>query len=137
MTAEQPTIVEELDSGSPNRLPNLLSESYLGRLLAMLVQDMANTETGVIPASDIATLAAIPERIYDVVVTAATGATGRYALKQGDASVLPGASECVWNPGTDQVTFNATDAVTAVDFKYAAGTETLSFLDRRLSQVDS
>lgn len=134
MTAINPTIREELNASSMNRIDSLGRAIGLGDLLGWLIQDAGNTETGIVPAANVATLAAIPGVLLDLVSTAGVF-TGRLALKIGDASVLPASGEAVWD-GATSVRLNATDAVTALDAKYIRATNTVSMLDRTLSQQD-
>jgi hypothetical protein len=135
MSADNPTIREDLNNGpGPFRIADNHRALCFGDLVGLMIGDMANTETGVAPAADVATLANQPSCMLDMVATAGTF-TGRLALKIGDASVVPQSGEGVWNGGLT-VRLNPGDAITTVDFKYTQATDTASILDRILGQRD-
>ena len=129
------TIRDELNQQDPNRSASALSEAALGEALNLLIRSATPTETGVVPSSDVATLAAQPKTLYDINATTAA-VTGRKKLIlapiSGAGSVLPKTGEAVFDGGT-KVLFNVADAVTAASFTYttAAGA-TISLLQRDL-----
>ena len=129
------TIRDELNQQDPNRSAAALSEAAVGEALNLLIRSATATETGVVPAADVATLAAQPKTLYDINATTAA-VTGRKKLIlapiTGAGSVLPKTGEAVFDGGT-KVLFNVADAVTAAAFTYttAAG-ETVSLFQRDL-----
>lgn len=132
------TIRDSLNNQDPNRSAAALAEAGTGEALNLLIRSATPTETGVVPAADIATLAAQPKVLFDINATTAAS-TGRKKLIKapitGAGSVLPKAGEAVFDGGT-KVLFNVADAVTAASFTYttAAG-DTISLFQRDLDQV--
>lgn len=134
---------DELNNADPNRLADAfrLGPSIgLGDLLNKVIAGLTATETGVTPASNVATLANQPSSLFQVNVTAGTS-TGVKKLKKGPITgpkaITPAAGECVWDGGK-KVLFAAADGATAVSFTYATAADvTCSILSRVLGQSDT
>ena len=123
------TIRAILDTVPLNSLADLLRETPFGSLLNAIVKSLTFTETGVVPSSSVATLAAQPSSL-GVLRALATAETGTVHEKEiligpitGPSKIVPPAGVCVWDGGT-KVLFNTVDAVTAVSFYYLKDTDT-------------
>lgn len=141
MSAQQPNLRDSLNASmQPQRLADVLKDLRLGDLLALLIRMITATETGVTPASNVATLANVPTLMLQINATTAT-VTGVKTLLigpiTGAGAIVPATGFAVWSPGTKKVLFAAADAVTAASFTYSVGTEAVSILPRQLGQVDS
>jgi len=121
-----------LDAGNANNLADAAAKLGLGTLLGYLVEKATATETGVVPAANVATLtnAPVANGLFQVNATAAT-TTGIKKLRQGPISgsgaLVPASGECVWD-GSKSVLFAAVDVVTAASFTYAVATDLASKL---------
>jgi hypothetical protein len=131
---------DTLNNGEPGRVNDVARSLGLGSLLNALIAAMAGTETGVVPASNVATLANQPEFLLDANVTAGTTVGHKKLLKgpiTGPAAITPAAGQCVWDGGK-KVLFAAADGATAVTFRYTQATDvTVSFLQRDLGEQDT
>lgn len=126
------SIRAELNTTDLNRLAEDLAGIPLGELLTLLIKRFSATETGVVPSSNVATLAAIPTAVLQVNVTAGT-TTGIMTLLKGVVGTkVPATGQCVWQPGTKLVSFAAADVVTAVSFTYVVATDKASILEGNL-----
>lgn len=117
-----------------NTLSDAVGDLELGDLIVLLINDLTATETGVVPASDVATLAAQPTAMFQINATAGTVTGIKKLLKgpiSGEDAVVPKTGEAVWDGGT-QVLFNAADAVTAASFTYATAADVDSVTQRDL-----
>jgi hypothetical protein len=127
-----------LDSGNLNDIADAAGKLGLGTLLGYLVAKATATESGVSPASNVATLANAPvaNGLFQVNATAGT-TTGIKKLRQGPitgpSALVPATGECVWD-GAKSVLFAAVDAVSAASFTYAVSTDLAS---RLLSDLPS
>lgn len=106
-----------LNRNNPTRIADNKHILREGDLLALLIADLTPTETGVVPAANVATLAATPAMIYQVNVTAGT-TTGIKKLVISNTAT-PAAGEAVWDGSSDTVALAAADAATAVSFTYS------------------
>lgn len=125
---------DELNKSDPNRTPDVGREIQMGELLALVIAGLTPTETGVSPSSDIATLAAQPNALFQIDATAGTVTGIKKLLKgpiSGEDAVVPQTGEAVWDGGT-QVLFAAADAVTAASFTYSVDGDETSVLKRDL-----
>ncbi len=141
MSSLSPNLRDSLNgSAQLGRLNDILKALGFGDLLALVIRGLTATETGVTPSSNVATLANVPTVLLQVNGTAGTS-TGIKTLFlapiSGAGAYVPKAGECVWQPGTKKVLFNAADAITAASFTYSVGTEAVSILPRQLGQSDS
>lgn len=125
------SIRDDLNVASNNILADDFRKSRLGELLTLLIDAAAYTQTAVVPAADVATLAAVPTGLFQVEATAAavTGVkTLRIGRISGEDAIIPATGECVWQPGTATILFAAGDAVTAVSALYSTATNKASCL---------
>jgi hypothetical protein len=127
-----------LNTINPGQMADCFRDISIGEFLSYLISIATPTQAGVVPASDIATLANIPTAIFQVNATAAASTGVKkllYGQITGPSAVVPAAGECVWAGGLT-VLFNAVDAVTAASFLYstAAATGNASILMRNLGQ---
>ncbi len=139
MSASNPNLREELNSGVLMRLSDVGRAVCLGDLLARLIVDSTADETALNPdggGNDI-DLATPPSCILDAIAQAGAF-TGRLTLvldTREDIAVPPGTM--VWSgPGTTRLRFNATDAITDLDVWYTEPADTTSLLERTLGQTD-
>lgn len=120
MSAET-TIRDSLNTADPNRIPDVLRTLQFGEVFNLLLSQLTATETGVTPASNVATLAAQPTALILINGTAGTS-TGIKTLLRGQISgpgaIVPAPGQAVWDGGK-KVLFNAADAITAAAFTYA------------------
>lgn len=119
-----------------NQLADTMGEIEVGELLALVIAGLTPTETGVVPAANVATLANAPSAMFQINATAGTVTGIKKLLKgpiSGEDAVVPKTGEAVWDGGT-RVLFNAADAVTAASFTYArpAPNNPTSVLQREL-----
>lgn len=126
-----------LNESNQNRIADALRGSGLGDMLNALVIALAATESGLVPASNVITLANQPSTVFDVNATAAT-TTGHKQLLIGPISgagaVVPATGQCVWDGGK-KILFATADVVTAVSVKYARATDaTASLLQRSIGE---
>lgn len=139
MSAQVPNMREMLNNGVLQNLADINREVNVGSLIGFLIQAAAFTQTGVVPASNVATFAAAIEEIFDIVSTAGTF-TGRLTLKIADANYQPLPGEAVWaGKGALTVRLNAADLITAISIKYArvdATNTATSLFNRLLGQRD-
>lgn len=146
MSATNPTIREDLNTGVLQRIADDARKLGMGDLIGLLVDfltDNAPTETGLNPnaSAQVITLADTPATMFNVKSTAGAGTLGTLALLRGPISgagaLSPDPGEVVWNGGTGLL-FNAADAFTAVDVLYSSSTTPISAsaLDRTLEQRD-
>lgn len=132
------TLRAELNKSDPNRTPDVGREVQMGELMTLLIAGLTPTETGVVPSSDVATLAAQPNAMFQIDATAGTVTGIKKLLKgpiTGEDAVVPKTGEAVWDGGL-QVLFNAADAVTAASFTYSVDGDTASVLLRDLGETN-
>lgn len=100
----------------------------------VMIEDNGPASADLTVTSNVATLAAKPAILLDVVALAGT-TLGRKVLKIG-AGLVPAVGEVVWD-GNVTLTFNATDAVTsALVVSLPTAGVLASLLERRLGQRD-
>lgn len=125
------SIREDLNVASNNIIADDFRKAHFGELLALLINAAAYTETGLTPASNVATVATLPTAVFQVAATAAT-TTGVKTLRigrvSGSGAIVPATGECVWQPGTKTILFAAVDAVTAVSVLYSVAATKASCL---------
>lgn len=126
-----------LNSANLNRVGDALQASGAGDLLNALIIAMSATESGLVPSSNVVTLANVPSTLFDVNATAGT-TTGHKQLLEGQITgpnaIVPATGQCVWDGGK-KILFAAVDVVTAVSVKYAkAADATASLLQRAIGQ---
>ena len=128
------SVRQVLNASNPNQLTDGLHAFPLGELLTKLIKLLTATEVGVVPAANIATLAAVPTGLFQVNATAGT-VTGIKTLRRGVVSgasaVVAATGECVWDGGL-HILFSPIDAVTAVSVTYAVATDKASALEAAL-----
>lgn len=140
MSATSPNIRESLDNASPENMADLHRELAYGDLLSMMVLALAPTEAAAAVVLNVATLAAMPGVLLDVVATVGVS-LGRKVLRRGPisgpAALSPAPGEVIWDGGK-KVLFNAADAVTAASMLYtlASGVVTPSYMQRSPGQQD-
>jgi hypothetical protein len=126
---------DDLNNALPGRIDPALKEMGLGDALNALLKGATFTETGVVPASNVGTLANVPQTLFRVLATAETGTVHEKQVLKGPISgtqaVVPAAGQCVWLPGGKKILFNAADAVTAFSALYAQATDTTASLLQR------
>lgn len=131
---------DDLNNALPGRLPDALKASGLGDAMNLLLKGATFTETGIVPSSNIGTLANQPSTLFRVLATAETGAVHEKVLLRGPITgpkaIVPAANQCVWD-GAKKVLFNSTDAVTAFSALYSqAADTTASLLQRTIGEQD-
>lgn len=130
------TIRDELNSVNLNRTDELLGNLSFGEILTWLLEKATPTETGVVPSSNVITLANQPVAVFQVNATAGT-VPGIKRLRKGVVGTLvPAAGECVWQPGTKKIAFAASDGVTAVSITYSQLTDYCSLTAPTLDSLD-
>ncbi len=136
------SIRTQLDTVPPNSTFDLLREMPFGGLLNALIKGLAFTETGVVPSSNVATLANQPSSL-GLLRALATAETGTVHEKEviigpitGAQAIIPPAGVCVWDGGV-KVLFNSADAVTAASFLYLKDTDTTAGVLQRSPGIRS
>lgn len=123
-----------MNTNNPNQLSDALKDLPLGELLTFLIKGATPTQTGVVPSSNVATLAAVATGMFQVNATTAT-VTGIKTLLRGKISgtgaLVPATGECVWD-GANKLLFAAADAVTAVSATYSVAADKASVLEGAL-----
>lgn len=132
---------DDLNNAVPGRLPSALQSMGAGDAINALLKGLAFTETGVVPAANVGTLANQPSTLFRLLATAETGATHEKALLRGPITgpkaIVPAVGQAVWD-GAKKILFNSTDAVTAFSALYAqAADTTASLLQRTIGESDS
>jgi hypothetical protein len=131
---------DDLNTSLPGRFPDASKSVGMGDLLNALVTAMTPTETGVSPASNIATLANQPSTLFQVKATAGTTTGVKQLLKgpiTGPKAITPATGQVVWDGGK-KLLFAAADAVTAVSATYAQATDvTASLFQRTIGESDT
>lgn len=119
-----------LDAVPPNQSFDLLRETPFGALFNLMIKQLTFTETGVVPSSHVATLAAQPTPERGLLRALATAETGAVPEKKiligpitGAQALVPAPNQCVWDGGV-KVLFNTADAVTAASFLYSKDSDT-------------
>lgn len=123
-----------LNTNNLNQLDDALKALPLGELLAELISNMTPTEAGVVPAANIATLAATPSGLFQVRATAGAVIgvkTLRRGVVTGASAGVAASGECLWD-GATKILFSPVDAVTAVSATYSVSTDRVSVLDAAL-----
>lgn len=119
-----------LDAVPPNSTFDMLRETPFGALFNLMIKQLTFTETGVVPSSHVATLAAqpTPERgLFRALQTAGTGVILEKKILigpiTGAQALVPAPGQCVWDGGV-KVLFNTADAVTGASFLYSKDSDT-------------
>jgi len=119
-----------LDTVPPNQAFDLLRETPFGALFNALIKSLTFTETGIVPSSNVGTLAAQPSSGNGVLRVLATAETGTAHEKKilvgpitGTQALVPAPGQCVWDGGV-KVLFNSADAVTAFSTFYTKDSDT-------------
>jgi hypothetical protein len=139
MSAENPTLTEELNNGVLQRLADVNRQLCWGSLVARLIADSTADETALNPnagGNDI-NLAAAPNCLLHGVSNAGvyTGAMALVIDPREGIAVPSGTM--VWSgPGSTRLRFNATDAITDLDVWYTVPADTVSAMERNLGQQD-
>lgn len=136
MSAQNPTLREDINNGVGMRIPSDLQQMFGGSLLGFLIRSVAPTESAVAVTANAKTLANAADMIFHIQATTGTY-TGPVRLLLGGAEVLPLPGQAVWQPGQNVVRFNAADAITAASFWYSRADQVNSFasvLERQLGQ---
>ena len=120
---------DTLNSGNPNTLGDASQALPLGELLSYVIAKLGFTETGIAVTANVATLAAQPTAIFQVVgITAVPASTVKKLRKgpiTGPNAIVPAAGEAVWD-GALSVLFAAADVATTASFTYAVATDLAS-----------
>lgn len=137
MSQQVPTLRETLNNGVLQQVVDVGRQVKLGEILGFLLQAAAFTQTGVVPASNVVTLANAASTLIDITSTAGTF-TGRLTILVGDSTVVPVSGQAVWaGPGTTTIRLAAVDVITAVSVKYCRSdlnNTTVGMLERILGQ---
>lgn len=124
------TLRQDFNDSSPNNVADLRRRLQSGDLLTLLIKSLTATEAGVVPAANVATLAATPTSLFQVNATTAT-VTGIKKLRRGpitgSGAITPATGEAVWDGGT-KVLFNVADAVTVASFTYVTAADKASIM---------
>lgn len=137
------TLRDVLNTADLNTLADALRDIKFGDLVTLLIDSLADTETAVVPAADVITLANVPSCVYQVDVATAGmgGVTGIKKLLKGPVSgvgaITPATGECVWDGGL-HIKFAAIDIAATVDVAYTRATvaPVASIMDRSLGEQD-
>jgi hypothetical protein len=126
----------EANTGPENRMMDILREIGFGDLLNLLITALAATETGIAITANVATLAAQPTTLFQVLGVAGT-AGAKTILKgpiTGPQKVTPAPGFVVWDGGK-KLLFNVADLNTTATITYAtAANVTCSVLARDIGQ---
>lgn len=127
----------DLNNGVLQQIADQFRQLSMGELLSLLISKLGFTETDVVPAANVATLANQPSAIFQVNAGTATVTGVKKLLKgpiTGPSAVVPATGECVWDGGL-HVLLSAVDAVTKVSFVYAQATDKASILLRLVDEI--
>jgi hypothetical protein len=128
------SVRQVLNTNNLNQLEDALHALPIGELLTKLIKSMTATEAGLVPASNIATMAATPSGLFQVNVTAGT-VTGVKTLRRGvitgSGAQVAATGECIWD-GATKILFSPIDAATAVSVTYSVATDKASVLEASL-----
>jgi hypothetical protein len=131
---------DDLNTSLPGRIADAQRSVGFGDALNAALKGLAFTETGVVPAANVGTLANQPSTLFRVLATAETGTVHEKLLLRGpiagQGAITPPAGACVWD-GAKKILFNSVDAVTAFSALYAqAADTTASLLQRTIGEQD-
>lgn len=142
-----PNLRTELNNANPNRTDPAFASVNFGSTLNALIKALTFTETGVVPASNVGTLANAPEPVSGnsvgggllrILATAETGTVHEKLLKigviTGTQAITPAPGECVWDGGK-KILFNTADAVTAFSALYTQAADTTASVLQRSEGV--
>ena len=131
---------EVVNGGNPNQLFDAVVRMNLGDVLSFLLAKIGTatgvgyTEAGVSVTLNVATLAAQPKALFQVVPTAGTH-QGVKKIRRGPVTgsnaLVPAAGECIWDGGV-KVLFAAYDAISACSFLYAVAADIASLTESDL-----
>lgn len=136
------TLRDTFNAADENRVSAAFADLQLGEVLTILINALTATEAAVVPASDIATLAATPQALLNVNVTAGTVTGVKKILKgrtdpDGIIRPIPATGEVTWN-GATKLRFAAADGATAISAWYTtSATSTPGYLRRALGQINT
>lgn len=125
-----------LNSGNPNQLGDAAAAAQIGNLLAYAISKMTPTEKGVAVTNNVATMAAAPVTLMQVVgITAESASTVkklRKGLISGANALVPAAGEVIWDGGLNLL-FCAADLAATCDVTYMLATDKSSMMLADLS----
>lgn len=135
------TIRTDLNNSQMQINADNLRRLQFGEVLTLLIRGLTATEAGVVPAANVATMAAAPVAVLQVNATAAT-VTGIKKLRvgpiTGNGALVPATGEVVWPGGTStKLLFAAADAVTACSLTYSKTTDLVSVLMASLEDISA
>lgn len=125
-----------LNSGNPNQLGDAAAAAQIGNLLAYAISKMTPTEADVAVTNNVATMAAAPVTLMQVVgITAESASTVkklRKGLISGANALVPAAGEVIWDGGLNLL-FCAADLAATCDVTYMLATDKSSMMLADLS----
>lgn len=125
-----------LNSGNPNQLGDAAAAAQIGNLLAYAISKMTPTEKGVAVTNNVATMAAAPVTLMQVVgITAESASTVkklRKGLISGANALVPAAGEVIWDGGLNLL-FCAADLAATCAVTYMLATDKSSMMLADLS----
>lgn len=139
MSAENPTLTEELNNGVLQRLADVNRQLCWGSLVARAIADSTPDEAALNPnagGNDI-NLAAAPNcLLHGLAVAGAYTGIMTLVIDPRENIAIPSGT-MVWSgPGTTRLRFNATDAITNLNAWYTVPGDTISAMERVLGQTD-
>lgn len=125
-----------LNSGNPNQLGDAAAAAQIGNLLAYAISKMTPTEADVAVTNNVATMAAAPVTLMQVVgITAESASTVkklRKGLISGANALVPAAGEVIWDGGLNLL-FCAADLAATCAVTYMLATDKSSMMLADLS----
>lgn len=125
-----------LNSGNPNQLGDAAAAAQIGNLLAYAISKMTPTEANVAVTNNVATMAAAPVTLMQVVgITDGAASTVkklRKGLISGANALVPAAGEVIWDGGLNLL-FCAADLAATCAVTYMLATDKSSMMLADLS----
>ncbi len=119
------SLKDVINSGNLNQLADACQKLHLGDLVSYLISKLIPTEAGVGVVADVATLAAVPTALFQVVGITGAAVRTTKKLRQGPitgaGAIVPASGECVWDGGL-HILFAAVDVAATCDVVYAVAT---------------